>query len=144
MTFENPTVDDFKNYWVRDFPYGIDPNTSVLDSDISKAFGQTNFNINRDLFSSQEQYSVAYLCLAAHYLVVDLRMAGQGISGQYAFLETAKSVGNVSQSFAIPDEILKHPYWSMLCKTNYGAKYVELLLPQMVGQIFTVCGHTHP
>ena len=144
MTYVNPTVSDFQNYFVRDFPYGIDPNIAVLNSDISKAFGQTNININQALFSSQDSYNIGYLLLSAHYLVVDLRMSSQGINGQYSFLEQSKSVGSVSQSFSIPQRILDNPYLSMLTKTNYGAKYLELILPQLCGQIFNVYGRTSP
>lgn len=144
MAYVNPTVQDFQNYFVRDFPFGIDPNTCILDSDITKAFGQTEFNINPSLFSTQTNYTTAYLFLAAHYLVVDIRMSSQGISGQYSFLEQSKSVGSVSQSSAIPQRILDNPYIAMLMKTNYGAKYIELILPQLCGQIFNSYGHTLP
>ncbi len=144
MAYANPTVADFKAYFYRDFPYGTDLKTQVTDADISKAFGQTDFNINQDLFSSQAQYTTAYLLLAAHYLVVDLRMSSQGISGQFAFMEQSKSVGSISQSFAIPQRIQDDPYFAMLITTNYGAKYLQLLLPQLCGQGFTVIGSTRP
>ena len=142
--YTNPTVQDFQNYFVRDFPYGIDPNTTVLDSDISKAFGQVAFNINPKLFDNQANYTVGYLLLAAHYLVIDLRMSSQGMNGQYGFLENSKSVGNVSQAFAIPQRILDNPTFAMYTKTNYGAKYLELLLPNLCGQVFSARGYTHP
>ena len=144
MTYVDPTVSDFQNYFVRDFPYGIDPEKAVLDSDICKAFGQTDFNINPGLFPTQAMYTVGYLLLAAHYLVTDLRMSSQGMNGQYGWLEQSKSVGSVSQSFAIPQRIQDNPYIAMLTKTNYGAKYIELILPQLCGQMFTVRGHTKP
>lgn len=144
MSYTVPTITDFKEYFTRDFPYGTDPDTSILDSDISKAFGQTSFNMNPNLFASQEQYQVAFMLLAAHYLVVDIRMSSQGINGQFAFLEQSKSVGSVSQAFAIPQRILDDPYLAMLTKTNYGAKYLELVLPQLSGQMFAVYGRTLP
>lgn len=142
--YSNPTIDDFKNYFTRDFPYGTDPQTSVLDADIGKAFGQTNFAINPALFSSQENYTLGYLWLSAHWLVVDLRASSQGISGQFNWLETNKSVGSVSEGFSIPQRILDNPRFAMLSKTNYGAKYLELLLPALAGQVFIACGRTKP
>lgn len=142
--YTNPSISDFQNYFIRDFPYGIDPNTCVLNSDISKAFGQTGFNINPGLFCNQANYTIGYLFLSAHYLVVDLRMSSQGMNGQYSFLEQSKSVGSVNQSFAIPQRILDNPYISMLMKTNYGAKYIELILPQLCGQVFNSYGTTLP
>lgn len=142
--FINPTVQDFKDYFTRDFPYGTDPNTSVLDSDITKAYGQVNFAINPALFPDQASYTLCYLFLAAHWLVTDLRMSSQGISGQYNWLESSKSVGSVSEGFSIPQRILDNPEFAMLSKTNYGAKYLQLLLPQLMGQIFIAPGRTLP
>lgn len=140
----NPTVADFKNYFTRDFPYGTDPNTSVLDSDISKAYGQVNFAINPALFINQENYTLGYLWLSAHWLVTDLRASSQGISGQYNWLENNKAVGSVSAGFQVPQRILDNPSFAMLSKTNYGAKYLQLILPQLAGQIFIAPGHTKP
>lgn len=144
MVFLNPTIDEFKAYWSRDFPYSNNPAEGVTDNDINKAFSQTNVNINPALFANQGQYQIGYLLLAAHYLVTDLRMASQGLNGQYNWAEQSKSVGSVSQSFAIPPKILENPYFAMLARTNYGAKYLELLMPQLAGAMFPVFGRTLP
>jgi len=144
LAYNNPTVDEFKAYWFRDFPYGTDANTSVLDADITKAFGQTNVNMNQNLFSSQEDYTIGYMLLAAHFLVIDLRMASQGIAGAYSWITTSKAVGSVSESFQIPQRILDNPEFAMLSQTNYGAKYLQLLLPRLTGQMFNVYGSTRP
>lgn len=143
-TYIQPTVAEFKAYFTRDFPYNADPNLGVTDADIEKAFGQTNININPGLFADQAQYNIGYLLLAAHYLVVDLRMASQGINGQSNWLETSKSVGSVSQSFSVPQRIMDNPYLAALSKTNYGAKYLELILPQLAGAVFHTAGRTLP
>lgn len=142
MAFLNPSIDDFKNYFTRDFPYGTDPSISILDTDIAKAYGQVNFAINPALFSNQENYILGYLWLAAHWLVVDLRASSQGIAGRYNWLETSKSVGNVSASYGIPPRILENPNFAMLSQTQYGAKYLQLLLPGLISNVFTVMGHT--
>lgn len=144
MAFTNPTVADFKAYFTRDFPYGIDPNVAVLDADISKAMDLTNVNFSPALWSDQTSYNVGYFFLSAHYLVMDLRASSQGVNGQFAFLESGKSVGSVSQSFAIPQRVLDNPDWSVLMKTNYGAQYLQLVLPQLAGQIYTIHGSTRP
>lgn len=140
MDFTNPSVLDFQTQFNRDFAYGTDINTSVLDSDITKAFTYTNININQGLFSDQGSYNLGYLLLSAHYLVTNLRSSSQGINGQYSFLEQSKGVGGVNQAFAIPQRILDNPYWSMLSKTNYGSEYIGLLLPQLCGQMFATGG----
>lgn len=144
MAYTNPSVADFKDFFDRDFPYGTDQETTVLDSDIAKAFRFTNVNFNPDLWGSQGDYTLGYLLLSAHYLVMNLRASSQGINGQFAFLESSKSVGSVSQSFAIPQRVLDNPDWAVLTKTNYGAQYLQLVLPQLAGQIYTVCGSTRP
>lgn len=142
--FNNPSVADFQSQFVRDFPYGTDPTTQVLDSDISYAFVMVNSNINQCLFSDQGTYSMAYNLLAAHYLVTNLRSSSQGINGQYNFLQAGKGVGAVNESFSIPERILANPYFSMLTKTNYGALYLQLLLPQLMGQMYNAYGTTLP
>lgn len=142
MAFLNPSVNDYKQYFTRDFMYGTDPQTSVLDSDIAKAYGQVNFQINPCLFNVQENYTLGYLWLAAHWLVVDLRASSQGIAGRYNWLEQSKAVGNVSASYGIPQRILDNPTFAMLTQTQYGAKYLQLLLPGLTGVMFTARGHT--
>lgn len=144
MAFTNPSVAEFKEYFYRDFPYGTDPETSVLDQDITKAFVMVNVNFSECLFADQGSYSVGYLLLAAHYLVMNLRASSQGLSGQFSFQEQSKSVGSVSQAFAIPQRILDNPDWAILCKTNYGAQFIQLILPQLTGQVFNVYGSTRP
>lgn len=144
MAFNNPAVADFKNQFFRDFPYGTDPSTSVLDQDITSAFQFVNVNINPDLFGDQGSYTLGYLLLSAHFLVMNLRASSQGLNGQFNFLQQSKSVGSVSESFGIPQRVLDNPEWAMLCKTNYGAQYLQIILPQMAGQVYTVAGSTRP
>lgn len=144
MGYSNPDINSFKEYFSRDFPFGTDPETSVTDADISKAFQMTNISINQNLFCDQSSYTIGYLLLSAHFLVMNLRASSQGINGQFSFLESSKSVGSVSQSFSIPQRILDNPYLSMLMKTNYGAEYLQLILPQICGQMFVVAGRTLP
>lgn len=142
MAYTNPSVAAFRGYFSRDFPYGTDPETSVLDADIAKAMQLTNINFNPCFWANQSSYDVGYFLLSAHYLVMNLRASSQGINGQFSFLEQSKSVGSVSQSFAIPQRILDNPNFSILTKTNYGAAYLELIIPQLSGQVFTVVGRT--
>lgn len=58
MSFLTPTNVDFKNNFVRDFPYGS-TSTSVMDSDINSAILDAFYNINQGLFGTQEVYSYA-------------------------------------------------------------------------------------
>jgi hypothetical protein len=142
MSFVTPNVSDFKAYFVRDFQYGDGVNL-VSDSDITKAFTDTVINFNQDLFSDQASFNVGFLNLAAHFMVMSIRASSQGLVGQYSWVESSKSVGSVSESLSIPQRILDNPEFAMLSKTNYGAKYLFLILPQLTGQIFSSYGGTN-
>lgn len=141
MSYTTPTVADFKAEFNRDFAYGTATDV-VNDSDITKAIGDAAFNFNEAFFSSQAKYAKGYLNLAAHYLVMNLRASSQGIAGQFAFLDSGKSAGSVSESIAIPQRILDHPIFSLYAKTPYGAKYLGFILPQLNGVVYAVCGRT--
>lgn len=143
MAFDIPDATAFKAYFTRDFPYGSTADT-VQDSDIDKAIGQASFSLNESLVGTQAEFDIVFLLLTAHYLVVDLRMSSQGIQGQYEWLVSSKSVGSVSVGLSIPDRIMKQPAFAMLSKTPYGAKYLELLLPRLAGQILAISGRTQP
>lgn len=138
-----PTEDDFKLYFCRDFPFGEKPDV-VMDSDITKAISEAGFNFNDSLFSNQSKFTMGYMYLAAHHLVINLRASSQGIAGAYSWLQASKGVGSVNESFSIPQRILDNPNFAMLSKTMYGAKFLSLILPQLVGQAFIVCGGTQP
>jgi hypothetical protein len=144
MSFTNPSTSDFKVQFTRDFPYGTDPNTTVLDSDISNAFTFVNMNMNQDFWHDQASYNLGYLLLTAHYLVLNLRASSQGLNGQFNWAQNNKAVGSVSEGFQIPQRIQDNPELMMLTKTNYGAQFLQLILPQLSGQMFTVMGRTKP
>ena len=143
MAFIVPVAADFKVYFTRDFPYG-DSSDYVMDSDISKAITEAGFNFNESFYENQEQYSMGYLYLTAHYLVMDLRASSQGISGNYSWLTSSKSVGSVSEGISIPDFILANPSLAMYSKTYYGTKFLSLILPHLVGPFFASYGGTQP
>jgi hypothetical protein len=144
MAFNNPAVSDFQNQFFRDFNYGTDPNVSVLSQDIANAFIQVNASINQTFWGDQATYTYYYLLLAAHYLVLNLRASSQGINGQWNWAQNTKSVGPVSEGFEIPERIKNNPEWMAYYKTHYGAQFMNYLLPQLSGQIFSVFGGTKP
>jgi hypothetical protein len=146
MAFENPTIELFKEYFSRDFPYGTDPATSVTDTDIAKAFQITNMKLNPSLFSNQTDYTLGYLYLSAHYLVTNLQASSQGLGGggTASWLENSKSVGSVSQSFSIPQTILDNPMFAMYTRTAYGMRYLEFVYPRLIGITFNAFGRTQP
>jgi hypothetical protein len=144
----NPTVADFKAKFVRDFPYQpgsptpVDINKYIQDSEIQANLDLTSKLINDELFNDQFFYTQAFLYLSAHYLVEAIKAAGQGVSGVMEFLVSSKAVGSVSIGYSIPESFLKNPYYALLVKDPYGAKYLELILPYLVGVTFAVDGRT--
>ena len=139
-----PAVTDFKSYFVRDFPYGTDPNTSILDVDITRALNESKCYVNEALFCDQDDFTTGYLLLSAHNLVTNIQSSSQGLSGQFEWAYGSKSVGSISVSQSIPSSILENPQYAWLAKTNYGAKYLMMIYPSLMGNIISVAGRTNP
>ena len=137
------TVADFKTFFARDFPYGA-TDAQVMDADISKALVTAKINFNEGLWSSQDAFSQAFLYLSAHYLVVSIRSSSGGLNGQYAGNTTSKGVGSVNESYQIPDRVKNNAFLAGLYTTQYGAIYVQLITPRLVGHVMTIIGATTP
>lgn len=142
--FVAPTISQFQSQFIRDFPYGTDPNVAVLDVDIINAFNLTDTMINQGLYPTQLAFQISYGYLAAHYLVLNLRASSQGLNGQWNWIQNSKAVNGVSEGFDIPDRIKNNPDFAAYTKTNYGAMYLNLLWPLLSGVMYTVCGRTKP
>lgn len=138
------TVAQFKAQFFRDFPYSTDLTVGVLDLDITNAFNMVDITINQAMWDNQTAYTIAYCLLAAHFLVLNIRASSQGLNGQYNWMQNSKAVGPVSESFTIPQRVIDNPDFAQYFKTNYGAQYMQLIWPQLSGQIFSVCGSTRP
>lgn len=118
-------------------------NDSVLnytqDSDILEAFEEAKINFNEGLFPDDTVALSMFLFLAAHYLTIDFRNA---LGNNQLGILTSKSVGSVSEGYAIPSWILNNPALSMFATTGYGVKYASLLKPYLTGNFFIVKGST--
>lgn len=140
--FTNPTIEEFENYYFRDFPFGSDPNEHIITEDIQKAFDQAECQINPQLFCSQKEYNTGYFSLAAHYLVLNIQASSQGISGRFEWATNSKSVGSVSVGNAIPSSITDNPQFAWLTTTNYGLNYLMIIYPRLHGNMFITIGKT--
>lgn len=144
------TVSEFKAWFLRDFPYSSEESgesgelDGVTDQDILKAFAEANMNFNSTLFYTPDEQKLGFLYLAAHYLTVDLQNSSQGINGKYEGIMSNKSVGSVSVGYTIPDWVMASPIYSLLTKSNYGMKYLSMIIPLLVGNMGVVKGATHP
>lgn len=145
MGWTNPTVVDFQTQYFRDFPYGFDNGdlSQVQNQDIQAALQKAAAFINPSLYAGQQPYNVGFLALAAHYLVLSLRASSQGIAGQWPWMVVSKGVGGVSEGIQIPQWVMDNPVWSALSTTNYGMDFLFGVLPNLVGQMFTVFGPAH-
>ncbi len=113
----------------------------VSDLDITNAYAEACITFNGDLFCD-DNMALGYLYLAAHYLVNDLNAGGQN-SSQVGFANS-RSVGNVSESYSIPQWLLDDPILSFYGQSSYGRKYLNMILPRLTGNIATVEGATTP
>ena len=146
--FENATypvtVDEFKSWFSRDFPYSSVSSEGVTDADITKAFGEASLIFNPSLWDTEDNKKLGFLYLAAHYLVIDLQNSSQGLNGKYEGLMASKTVGSVSVGYQLPSWLLDSPIYSLLGQTRYGMKYLSLIAAFMVGNVVAVKGVTHP
>jgi hypothetical protein len=112
----------------------------IVDKDIEKAYEQACINFPEHLFSDDDM-KVAYLYLTAHYLVKDLGEGGLDSTGDQ--LLSSVKVGNVSETYKIPEWMTQDKIYSYYTTTSYGLKYLNLIIPYLVGNVQSVGGQTH-
>lgn len=139
------SVETFKTYFSREFPYApaSDPTNEeyITDADIVRAFGQARINFPLNLFN-EENGTIAFLYLTAHYLCKDMAMAQSGINSVGQYIVTSKSVGDVSASYGVPTKFLNDPILNYYSGTDFGLKYLSLLYPRTIGAVNFVLGGT--
>lgn len=116
----------------------------VLDDDINKAFAEALVSFNQGLFTTDANIKLGFLYLSAHYLVNDINAAQAGIGGIGSFPVTSRSVGSVSESYAVPQRYMDDPVLAFYAKSAYGMKYINLVLPRLAGNMVAVWGGTNP
>lgn len=180
---EKVTVEQFKEYFYRDFPYLpvydedktywagdtvyyeedgnfyqslIDDNTTAIstqnawkkvkgnkydyiaDEDIIKAMTQA-IQVGNDRFGETctEKVNI-YLHLVAFYLVMDIKNSSTGVNSSFTGMVQSKHVGDVSESYAIPQWVSDNPMYSIFTQNGYGLKYLSLIAPYLaVTMIFS-------
>lgn len=152
ITPQDVTVDDFKTWFSRDFLYETPvgsvipkpgcPNNYVRDTDIEKAFLEAQQVFNASLFSTDDSLKIPYLYLSAHYLVNDLQTSAQGLASTPYSMVNSRTVGNVSESYEIPEWMKKDPILSAFATTRYGQKYISIVKPLLIGNVAIAYGWT--
>ena len=113
----------------------------VLDKDITKALEQAVNTFNISLGLSDAAMQEAFLYLTAHYLYISLKLGGLGGSITNMYGVNSRSVGNVSESYNIPDWMLK-PMYSRYTTSPYGVQYITMVQPYLVN-VASVYGGTN-
>lgn len=116
----------------------------ITDSDIEKAIDEATLNFNSELFAEDCCAArIPLLYLVAYYLVIDIKNGMTGLSsGAYMGFVASKSVGNVSESYAIPTWIQSNPALSLYMDNGYGKKYLTLIIPRISGFFYLAQGRT--
>lgn len=126
-------------YWT------LQPNLSrndyILDEDITEAYSEACITFNEALFGDDDELKKGYLYLSAHYLVKDFN--AQGVESVGSQMVSSRSVGSVSESYSIPEWMLKDPNYSFYATTSYGQKYLNMILPNLAGNVVSVEGKTN-
>lgn len=112
----------------------------VSDLDITNAYAEACTAFNASLFGDEDGIKLGYLYLSAHYLVNDLNAGG--LESASSNLVNSRSVGNVSESYSIPQWQLDDPVFAFYAKSSYGSKYLNMMLPRLRGNMAVVCGAT--
>ncbi len=119
-------------------------NDFVQAQDITNAFAEAQILFNQAFFSNNAQITLGYLYLTAHFLVTDLRRSNSGLSSRPEMLVQSRSVGGVTEAYAIPDQLQNEAILNGYLTTGYGKKYLDMILPQLVGNVGVVCGTVLP
>ena len=114
----------------------------IQDADIMRAFKEASINFNAALFGDDDTAKMVFLYLAAHYLVIDLNNAMNPMGMGFMGFTQSKSVGSVSESYAVPQWMLNNAILSQYATTGYGRKYLSLIQPYLVGNIIFIPGRT--
>lgn len=172
FTRDFPYLPDYiegKTYWLNDVVYYtdgnfyqslIDDNTTdptnttnwkkindsvnnyITTNDIQKAINEAFANCNTRFGNTDNEKIMIFMYLIAFYLVVDTNNANAGLSSNYLGISQSKSVGDVSESYAIPDFISNNPLYAIYMQNGYGMKYISLIAPYLAITVRFSVGRT--
>lgn len=102
----------------------------LSDIDIEKALAEAEMVFPEGLFSEDDK-KLPFMYLTAFYLVVDIKNSTSGLSSNgYASFVASKSVGSVSESYAVPAWVNTDPMMALYLDNGYGRKYLTFILPR--------------
>jgi len=121
------TTDDYYNY--------------INDTDIEKAIGEQEAMLPVSRFDDVT-LAMAQEYLTAHCLCNDIKTSNAGLASQISFPVQSKSAGSISTSYGIPKGFMDKEIYSFYLTSQYGLKYLALLIPRIKGNIAIAYGWT--
>lgn len=142
-----PTIADFKAQFNRAFVYGPGLD-QVQDADIQNALNMAAIDFNQSVWINAQETTIAFLYVAAHFLVRNVQAAGglssvnygSGVNSQGSGVTESKGVGQVNIGYAVPDFVRQDPILSQFMATDFGQLFLQLFLPRRVGNTYAVTG----
>lgn len=140
-------VADFKSQFTREFVYGVSQD-KVMDADITRALYEATSVFNSTLWADSDEIKRVFLYAAAHFLVLNLQAAGGlfvqnlgiGAQSRGGGVVQSKTVGGVTVNYMLPESLTGDAILSGFMRTDFGLRYLQVLVPRLVGQCFAVDG----
>jgi len=143
------TTAEFQSTFDRDFTFGTTID-KIRDKDITRAIDDALTMYNPDLWGDPIAAKQAFYYLVAHHLSCNINASGglgnsgQGVNSGADFPVASKSAGPLSISFSIPQILLENPVVQGLLKTRYGQKYLDMVIPYLIGGTGVAWHDTRP
>lgn len=128
-TYFSLTTDDYYNY--------------INGTDIEKAIGECDAMLPVARFDDVT-LAMAQKYLTAHCLCNDIKTSNAGLASQISFPVQSKSAGSISTSYGIPQAFMSKEIYAFYLTSQYGLKYLALLIPRIKGNIAIAYGCTQP
>ena len=142
-------VADFKTYFDRDFTFGTGKDT-IRDADITKAIAEAYLLFNPGLFADVPSQAIAFEYLTAHLLVKSLMSTGgiiqqgQGVNSTGSFPISSKGAGPLNVSYGLPEDVVNNPALAQYLTTGYGVHYLNIVMPNLIGNFGSAQSDTNP
>lgn len=128
--------------------YNDSTDNYLSDEDIEKAINEARAGFNAELFENNPkqgfcEVKMVFLYLVAFYVVLDIKNSSSGLSSNaYTTFTASKSVGNVHESYGIPQWVQSNPMYALYLDNGYGKKYLSFLIPKITGFFYLSKGAT--
>lgn len=126
-TYFSVATDDYYNY--------------INDTDIEKAIATCDMLVPIARFETSV-LTQAQLYLTAHCLCDDIKTSNAGLANQVSFPTSSKSAGSISTAYSVPKNFLNKEAYTFYLNSQYGLKYLALLLPRIKGNMSIAYGWT--